>query len=61
MSNYVITFYNEERVEWRSEDVDKQTFAEAVVRANNRRVTLGYEWEISCISKTLKDEDTYPS
>lgn len=56
MSNYVITFFNKSNREWRSENISKMTFAEAVVFANKQRTKLGYEWEISAISKTIKDD-----
>ena len=56
MSNYVITFFNKGDSKWKSENISKMTFAEAVVFANKQRAKLGYEWEISAISKTIKGD-----
>jgi len=56
MSNYVITFYNREKKEWRSQDVMRMTFSEAVMFANKQRNNMGFDWEISCVAKTNKDK-----
>ena len=54
MSNYVITFYNRGKKEWLSEDIQRLTFPEAVGEAYKRKSKRGFDWEITCVAKTVK-------
>jgi len=55
MYNFNITLYNQKEKRWITNSVEKQTFAEAAREAYLSRNSMGFDWEIHCVSKTIKD------
>lgn len=57
MNYYKIKIYNEEEDAWKERLVEKLSFPEAVMVANNLRTKLGYSWKIISISKDEKGSE----
>ena len=59
MSNYVVTLYNRKKKEWKNQDVKVLTFAEAFRAAHLDKNRMGFDWEISSISKIIEDTEVH--
>ena len=56
MNFYTITLHNKKQNLWKKEVIQKHTFPEAAMAANNTRNYLGFDWEITSIFKKIKEE-----
>lgn len=54
MKHYTITLHNEEKDQWKERAVEKHTFPEAVLAANQWRAKMGHAWNIVSIYRDEK-------
>ncbi len=57
MNHYTIKVHNKKNNAWQEKVVEKLTFSEAVIVANNTKCLLGHAWEIISIHRDLKEKE----